>query len=131
MSLPLRISVLVGSFLILFFIMKKIRKSQIKIADSVFWMLFAFALTLFALFPSLADALASLFGFVATSNFVLTFVVGIILIKEFNNAREISQLNHKVETLVQEMALADLAHRKEIEELKAAQTCNTSHKAEK
>ncbi len=118
MHLTLRIFLLAGSFFILFFIARKIQKSQIKIADSIFWMLFSLALILFAIFPGIADALASFFGFMATSNFVFSFVVGIILIKEFNNAREISQLSAKIETLTQEMALSDLNYRKQIAEFK-------------
>ncbi len=119
MHTSLRIFLLAGSFFILFFIARKIQKSQIKIADSIFWMLFSIVLILFAIFPSLADALAGFFGFMATSNFVFSFVVGIILIKEFNNAREISQLNNKIEMLTQEMALSDLNYRNEIAELKS------------
>ncbi len=128
MQTSLRLFLLAGSLCILLFIARKIQKSQIKIADSIFWLLFSLALIIFAAFPGFASALAGFFGFMATSNFIFSFVVGIILLKEFNNAREISQLNHKIETLTQEMALSDLKHREEIAELQMAQKrkANTS-----
>ncbi len=118
MHTTLRLFMLAGSLFILFFIARKIQKSQIKIADSIFWMLFSIALILFAIFPGLADALSGFFGFIATSNFVFSFVVGIILIKVFNNSREISQLNNKIEMLTQEMALKDLQYRNQIAQAK-------------
>ncbi len=118
MDAHLRMFLLAGSLFILLFIARKIQKSAIKIADSIFWMLFSFILLIFAIFPEFVDVLADFFGFMATSNFVFAFVIGIILIKLFNNSREISQLNHKIETLTQEMALSDLKYRNELTKLK-------------
>ena len=105
MSKALRIALLAGSLFTLYIITKRIRKSKIQISDSIFWVLFALLLILNAIFPQMARWFATLFGFVATSNFIFSLVIAILLIKEFSNAIEISTLRHKVEQLSQEQGL--------------------------
>ena len=114
MNSILRLALLTGSLFIFYIIIQRIRKSKIQMRDSIFWVLFALLLILNALFPMMARWFATLFGFIATSNFIFSLVIAILLVKEFSNAMEISMLRHKIEQLTQDQAL----HQKEFEELK-------------
>ncbi|MFR6345053.1 MAG: DUF2304 family protein, partial [Christensenellales bacterium] len=53
-TLKLRIILLVISLLVLFYVVHKIRKSKLDIADSIYWVIFACILLLLSLFPHLA-----------------------------------------------------------------------------
>lgn len=107
MSLTLRILCVVGAAVMLLGIVSQIRKAKIKIDDSIFWVLLSGALLLIAVFPSIAQFLAHLLGFQATSNFVFLSVIAVLLIKEFQNTTQISMLKHRVTELAQELALSD------------------------
>ena len=52
MSWVLRAILILASVLTCFWILRKIRKSQVRIEDSVFWLLFSLGLIVLSLFPS-------------------------------------------------------------------------------
>lgn len=106
MSLTLRIICVVGAALTFLGITQQVRKSKIKIEDSLFWVLLSGLLLLIAVFPQVAHFFSRLFGFQATSNFIFLAVIAILLVKEFNNTMQLSQLKHRVNELAQEVALA-------------------------
>ncbi len=54
MSILFRIILIVGALLSFAFILTKIRKSEIRIADSTFWFLFALGIVILAVFPQVA-----------------------------------------------------------------------------
>ena len=60
-----------------FWILRKIRKSQVRIEDSVFWLLFSLGLILLSLFPQLASWAANLIGVVSPVNFVFLSIISI------------------------------------------------------
>ena len=76
-----------GAALTLAFVILKVRKSEIKTSDTVFWFLFVACLLLLAIFPQI--------------------IVAILLIKEFTASVEIAKLRSKVTYLVQEIALME------------------------
>lgn len=63
MSIVLRAVLLLGALLVLYFVIRKLRKAQIEVLDSVFWLFFAFSFVVLAAFPQLAFWLSSLLGF--------------------------------------------------------------------
>ena len=108
MSLTLRIFCILGSALVFLMIAKRIRKASIRIEDAVFWIVLSFFFLVIALFPEIAYACSSALGFQAPSNFVFLATITALLIKSFNNTLVISQLNNKVNELIQEDALAEV-----------------------
>ena len=58
MSSVLRVVLILGAFAILFVIVKKLRKAQIQVLDSVFWLFFALSFVVFAAVPQIAFWLA-------------------------------------------------------------------------
>lgn len=104
---------IVGAILAFAFILRKIRKSEIKIADSTFWFLFAASLVLLAVFPQIASLFSNLLGIESPSNFVFLYVVAVLLLREFLSTVEISKLRSRIAALTQEEALREKRERDE------------------
>ena len=107
MTLVLRILLLIGALFAMGIVINSVRKSKIRISDSVYWVVSAGILVLFALIPQLAYFFSSLFGFMSPANFVLMLVIVMILIRLFHQSCAISKLTYKVEQLSTELALRD------------------------
>lgn len=105
MSISLRVSLIVGSLLILFFVMRRIRKSGLEIADSIFWLLISAALIVIAIFPQIAYWASDLLGFDAPVNFVFCCSIVVLLARTFTQDQKICQLKKKLTTLVQDEAM--------------------------
>lgn len=105
MSPVLRVVLILGSFLALWIVIKRVRKSKIRVADSVYWVLCAVLMLLFAIFPQIAFFFSGLLGFLSPSNFVFCMIIALMLIKLFNLSCDVSRLTDKVEQLAQELAL--------------------------
>ena len=107
MSIPLRIVLVIGAVLTFVLIARHVRKHLIQVEDAIFWIVLSFILLLLAIFPGIAYFFASLFGFQAASNFVFCALIAVLIVREFSSTAEISRLKHKVNQLVQEIALAE------------------------
>ena len=107
MTLVLRILLLIGALFAMGIVINSVRKSKIRISDSVYWVVSAGILVLFALIPQLAYFFSGLFGFMSPANFVLMLVIVMILIRLFHQSCAISKLTFKVEQLSAELALRD------------------------
>lgn len=107
MTLVLRILLLIGALFAMGIVINSVRKSKIRISDSVYWVVSAGILVLFALIPQLAYFFSGLFGFMSPANFVLMLVIVLMLIRIFHQSCAISKLTFKVEQLSSELALRD------------------------
>ena len=107
MTLVLRILLLIGALFAMGIVINSVRKSKIRISDSVYWVVSAVILVLFALITQLAYFFSGLFGFMSPANFVLLLVIVMILIRLFHQSCAISKLTYKVEQLSSELALRD------------------------
>ncbi len=107
MTLVLRILLLIGALFAMGIVINSVRKSKIRISDSVYWVVSAGILVLFALIPQLAYFFSGLFGFMSPANFVLLLVIVLMLIRIFHQSCAISKLTYKVEQLSADLALRD------------------------
>lgn len=105
MTLTLRIILLVVSLITSIWIIMRIRKSQVKIEDSVFWILFSFLLIVMSLFPDLVMLGAAIAGVQSASNFVFLAIIFVLLLKVFRMSIRISQLESKIQTFAQTYAI--------------------------
>ena len=62
MSVELRIMLIVGSVLMLVYMIKKVRKSKLQIEYTVFWIIFGVLLIIISLFPQIMYLLAKVIG---------------------------------------------------------------------
>lgn len=107
MSIALRLSLIVCSLLILFFVMRRIKKSGLEITDSIFWLFISVALIVIAVFPQIAYWAAELLGFDAPVNFVFCCGIIVLLVRTFTQDQKICQLKKRLMTLAQEEALRE------------------------
>lgn len=102
---------LMGAILTFWLIMRKIRRSEVAIADSTFWFLFALSLVLMGAFRGIPFFFADLLGIESPSNFVFLYVIAMLVVREFYTTVELSQLRAKVRHLVQNEALSETSAR--------------------
>ncbi len=107
MTLVFRIALLVGALLVFAYVLRKIRKSEMKIADSTFWFLFGLGIVILAVFPGIAFFFSDLLNVQSPSNFVFLFFIAVLVVREFSSSVQISQLSSKLAILTQEIALRD------------------------
>lgn len=105
MSATLRAFLIVVSVLVTIYTIRRIRKSQLNIDDSVFWIGFSAVLLLMSIFPQIAIFCTHLLGIESTVNFVFLFVIAIICIKLFQIAIDLSITKHRLNHLIQRIAI--------------------------
>lgn len=105
MSLLFSATLLISALLIFWLILRKIRRSEVTIADSTFWFLFALSLVLMGVFRQIPFFFAGVFGIESPANFVFAYVIGVLILREFYSTVEISQLRARVRGLAQKEAL--------------------------
>ena len=86
------------------FILRGIRKSQVQINDSLFWIFFSLVLLVFSVFPKLAEIIARALGIVSAVNFIFLFIF-LLLINQYQLTVRLSKLDTKFKNLVQTIAL--------------------------
>lgn len=105
MSLLFSATLLISALLIFWLILRKIRRSEVTIADSTFWFLFALSLVLMGVFRQIPFFFAVIFGIESPANFVFAYVIAVLILREFYSTVEISQLRARVRGLAQKEAL--------------------------
>ena len=116
MQLGLRILLIVGAIAMLAFVLGKIRNSQLKTSDAVFWFLFAGCLVVIAIFPQIVYWAAALVGIQSPANLVFLLVFIILIVKLLLSSVETAQLKSKLNTLVEYEALRDTANERRANE---------------
>jgi hypothetical protein len=104
-SLLFSATLLISALLIFWLILRKIRRSEVTIADSTFWFLFALSLVLMGVFRQIPFFFAGVFGIESPANFVFAYVIAVLILREFYSTVEISQLRARVRGLAQKEAL--------------------------
>ncbi len=104
MSDETRIILIVVSIIALIYVLRKIKQSKLNIIDSIFWIVVTAVLILFAAIPEIAAFLAALLGISTPINFILIFIIAILMLKVFLNTLKISGLQENIKVLSQKIA---------------------------
>ena len=107
MSSVLRVLLALSAVITFIVIAKKLKATELEIADSVFWLFFTLLLVLFAMFPQIAYFFSRLFGFDSPSNFIFLSVIAVLVIRLFMLNSKMALLQSKLIALTQEVALRD------------------------
>ncbi len=105
MSLYIRILLIIGAIALLAFMFKRIRQAKLKIEYTIFWLIFSVLLVIMGIFPGILTAVAGLLGFQSAVNMVYLVILFILIVKLFFNTLQISQLENKVDSLAQQIAI--------------------------
>lgn len=108
MTIMFRLCLVGASVLTMMVMMHKIRRSKVRIEDAIFWVLFSLILIVLSVFPQIAYRLSDLVGTQSPANLIFTMVIFLLLTKVFSMAVRISQLESRLQELVQKIALAEL-----------------------
>ena len=111
MPLMHRILLIVSAIWTAYYILRGIRKSQLSIQDSIFWIVFSVVAFLLAVFPNVAIGMTQLLGFVSPANFIFLVFIFILYIKLFSTSQKISVLENKIKKLGYELALKNMEER--------------------
>lgn len=105
MSAFLRIILVVGAVCLLVFMLKRIRQAKLKIEYTVFWILFSSVLVLMGIFPKVLYVISNKIGFQSPINMIYLVIIFILIVKLFFTTIQISQLENKIDSLVQQIAI--------------------------
>jgi len=108
MNSSIQVILIIGSFLSLCWILRKIRKSQVKVEDSIFWIISSSLIFLISLLPNIISKISNLLGFQSPANFIFLCVVFIVIIKLFGMSIKVSKLESQIISLTQEIALREI-----------------------
>ena len=105
LSWPLRVLLFIGSVTVFTIISQCIRKKQIQLKDGIFWILFSFLLILISFFPVLAVWASRILGIQSPSNCVFLIRIFLLGCHQFFLTIRISQLEMKINRLIQSVAI--------------------------
>ncbi len=115
MSVTLRVVLLIVSALNFGWTILRIRKAQMKIEDTVFWILFSGLLVVLSLFPQLIAWGAAVTGVYSPVNFVFLTIIFVLIVKLFRLSIKLSQMESRFQTFMQIYAIDKLAEEKKEE----------------
>lgn len=95
------------SFIAAYWTFRKIRKSQLQIEDSLFWLFTAAGLFILSVFPNIASWCSRLIGVQSPANFIFLVMIFLLLLKVFQLTLKLSQVENKLRSLTQEVGIRD------------------------
>lgn len=114
MSITLRIVLVVVSIISFLYVMRRINKSQMQIADSIYWIIFSCVLVILSIFPGIVDFIKDLLGIASAVNCIFLVIIFLLIMKIFGMSIKISQLENKIWGLTQRYAIdQNIKERKE------------------
>ena len=105
MSSVLRILLLLTGIITAIWILRRIRKSKVKMEDAIYWVCLAAVLFLMGTFPGLTYWLSELLGIQTPVNCVFLLIIALLIEKIFTLSIKLSQMEDKVEVISAEIAL--------------------------
>lgn len=106
-SIVLRALLIVVSVWLFCHVLRSVRKSQVQIDDIIFWLLFSVLMVVLALIPQIATWAAGLLGVMSPVNLIYLVIIFVLLLKLFSVSIRFSQLEAKIKTLTQEIAVRE------------------------
>ncbi len=128
MSIVLRCVLIVAALFSAVWIIHRIRKSKVKLEDTLFWIGTAFILALLGLFPQISYSMAVALGIQSPANFIFLVMICLLFEKLLTLSIVHSQMEDKYVTMAAEMALRCQNLEKQLSELQ--QEVNKSNATE-
>lgn len=107
----LRILLVIASVCTFLYVIRKLRKEQMKTLDTLFWTIFSLTITIMSLFPELVIKCAEFFGVQSAVNFVYLVIIFFLILRIFLLNVRMCKLELKLNEYIEIMAV-----RKNLEE---------------
>lgn len=117
MSNTLRIVLMISALITVVWILRKIYKCKVKLADAIFWFCMALILAVLGIVPEIAYWCAEIIGIQAPVNFIFLFILALMIEKVFTLSIVVSQLQDKITVLSAEVALRNHNEESKIKKL--------------
>ncbi|NBJ91334.1 DUF2304 domain-containing protein [Parablautia muri] len=121
MSIMLRTALLIVAAFSIVWIIARIRRSKVRLEDTLFWVGTGGILAVLGLFPQVSYRMADALGIISPANFVFLIMICLLFEKVLTLSIIHSQLEDKYVTMAAEMALRCKDLEEQVEELKKAQ----------
>lgn len=108
----LQLCLIIGALGVYFYIIYKIRKSNVRIDDMIIWILGSILLLVLSVLPIIPAKLAEFVGFMSAANFIYTSIIAFLMIMVFGLSIKISQQHEKMKDITHKLAILE----KEIKE---------------
>ena len=110
MSMLLRIVLLISAIIVFLFMLRNVKRSKMRIEDTLFWVFLSVFVLLLAIFPQIITALAAALGIASEQNFLFLLFIFLALASGYFTARSNSDQETKLRELTQQIALDRLDH---------------------
>lgn len=107
LNITLRLLLICGSLVTLLYMLFRIRVSRMQIRDSIFWIIFMLSLLVFSVFPGIAAWFSQLLQIQSPINFILLFVIFILIIQLFFISMKLGKAESDLKMLAQRIAIDD------------------------
>ncbi len=108
MTTTLRFVLIIVSMANCVWVLRRIRRAQVKIEDTVFWILFSAFLVLMSLFPKVVSWGAKILGVQSSVNFIFLAIIFVLILKVFRITMKVSVLESKVAAFAQSYAIKQM-----------------------
>ncbi len=105
MNRGLMIALIVACVVTIIFVLRKIKKSQFKIGDTLYWIFFTVFLLVMCVFPNAIYWVSNLIGFESPSNFIFVVIIFLLLVKTFLLDARVSKNEERLTKLTQKYAI--------------------------
>ena len=105
-SVQLQVILIIGCLFTYWYIIRKIKKSNVRIDDIIIWIIGLFILLIFSFFPNIPALLTKLIGVEAAVNTIFFIVIFFLFMMVFLLTVKVSQLHEKMKDLTHQLALA-------------------------
>lgn len=116
MSVYLRIILIVVSVFTSYYAFYKIRKSQLKIEDALYWLFFSALILILSFFPEVGMIISKWIGIESTANFIFLVIIFLLIIKVFSLSIKDSRIEYKLSVVIEELAILQNLREKEKKE---------------
>ncbi|MBQ6717972.1 MAG: DUF2304 domain-containing protein [Clostridia bacterium] len=105
MNRGLIITLILACIVTAIFVIRKIKKSQFKIGDTLYWLFFCLFLLVMSIFPTAIYWVSNIIGFESPSNFIFVTIIFLLLVKIFLLDARVAKVEDKLIKLVQKYAI--------------------------
>ncbi len=109
MPVVLRILLFISSILSFIFVARRLKKSEVNLYDTTFWILLSAVFVVLSAFPGLGIGMAELIGIQSPVNLIFLIIIFCLLAHCFVQSLRFSALEDKFERFVEKDALRDEA----------------------
>ena len=106
-NFQLQFVLIIGCLFTYWYIIRKVRKANVRIDDIIIWIIGIFIFLICCIFPRIPLFISHILGFETPANSIFFLVIFFLFIMTFLLTLRVSQLQEKVKELTQKIALAD------------------------